>query len=86
MPADVNTWGIADAKAHLSEIIERAVAAGPQVITRKGRKAAILVAADEWERKTKRKGSLAQFFASSPLPGSDLTVGRIDDGPRDIEL
>jgi len=79
-------WGIAEAKARFSEMIERALSEGPQTITRNGRKTVIVVAADEWARRSRRQGSLAEFFASSPLPGSDLQVGRAQVGPREIAL
>jgi prevent-host-death family protein len=39
------TWTVAEAKAKLSEVIERAQSAGPQAITRNGRKAVVVVAA-----------------------------------------
>lgn len=61
------SWTVAEAKAKFSEIIERAMAEGPQTITRKGRTAAGVVGAEEWQRKTKRVGHLAEFFAGSPL-------------------
>ena len=70
-------WTVAEAKAKFSEIIERAMSEGPQTITRKGRTAAIVVGAEEWERKTKRAGNLAEFFATSPLRGSKLKVRRL---------
>lgn len=70
-------WTVAEAKAKFSEVIERAESEGPQTITRNGKKAAVLVAADEWQRKTKRRGNLAEFFASSPLRGSKLKVKRL---------
>ena len=68
-------WTVAEAKAKFSEIIERAMSEGPQTITRKGRTAAVVVGAEEWQRKTKRVGNLAEFFAASPLRGSGLKVG-----------
>ena len=61
MGADTRTVG--EAKAKFSKVIEKARSLGPQTITRNGRKAAVIVAAEEWERKTKRKGNLAEFFA-----------------------
>ncbi len=79
-------WTVAEAKAKFSEVIERAQSDGPQTITRKGRKAAVVVAADEWERKTRRRGSLAEFFASSPLRGSGLHIKRVRGGVRKVEL
>jgi prevent-host-death family protein len=65
----VQTWTVAEAKAKFSEVVERAISEGPQTITRKGRTAAVLVGAEEWQRKTNRAGSLAEFFAASPLRG-----------------
>ena len=71
------SWTVAQAKARLSEVIELAKSEGPQTITRHGREAVVVVAADEWERKTKRKGNLAEFFSASPLRGSGLKVKRL---------
>jgi prevent-host-death family protein len=79
-------WTVAEAKAKFSEIIERALSEGPQTITKRGRTAAIVVGADEWERKTKRAGNLAEFFAGSPLRGSGLKVRRNKSRPRKVSL
>ncbi len=81
-----DNWTVAEAKAKLSEVIEQALASGPQMITRNGRKAAVIVSAEEWERKTKRVGTLADFFASSPLRGSGLKLKRPKDKLRSSGL
>jgi prevent-host-death family protein len=73
----VQAWTVAEAKAKFSEVIQKATSEGPQTITRNGRRTAILVAADEWDRKKKRKGTLAEFFAASPLRGSGIKLDRI---------
>jgi hypothetical protein len=46
----------------------------------------VVVAAEEWERKTRRQGTLADFFAASPLGESGLEIERSQDGPRDTDL
>ena len=79
-------WTVAEAKAKFSEIIDRAMAEGPQTITRNGRTAAVVVGAEEWKRKTERVGTLADFFARSPLRDSGLKLRRSKDHPRKIEL
>jgi prevent-host-death family protein len=79
-------WTVAQAKARFSELIERATTRGPQTITRNGRAAAVIVSATEWERKSKRKGNLAEFLAASPLRESDLVVERAKDRARGIDL
>jgi len=83
---NAKAWTLADAKTHLSEVVDCALTKGPQVITRRGRKAVVVVAADEWDRKVQREGTLADFFASSPLRGSGLVIDRPQDPPRDLEL
>lgn len=86
MPQPAKAWTLADAKAHFREVVESALKKGPQVITRHGRKAVVVVAAEEWERKTQRQGTLADFFAASPLRDSGLVIDRPQDGPRDVDL
>lgn len=80
------TWTVAQAKAKFSEVLDRAIAEGPQTITRRGRTAAVVVDADEWIRKTKRVGTLADFFASSPLRKSGLKLRRPKGRLRKIDL
>jgi prevent-host-death family protein len=79
-------WPVAAVKARLSEVIDRVISQGPQTITRNGRQVAVIVSVEEWERKTKRKGNLAEFFAASPLRNSGLRIERPKDGPREIDL
>jgi prevent-host-death family protein len=80
-----DSWTVADAKARLSELIERAQT-DPQIITRHGKPSAVVVSAEEWARKTVRKGTLAEFLLASPLRGTDLDLERVRDQPRDVEL
>ena len=42
--------------------------------------------AEEWARKTVRKGTLAEFLLASPLRGADLELERQRDAPRDVKL
>ena len=84
MPHDP-TWSVAEAKARLSEVLDQARAA-PQTITRNGKRAAVVVSIDEWERRNNRAGTLADFLAASPLRGSRIRVDRARDRPRDVDL
>ena len=79
-------WTVAEAKSHFSELMEQAESSGPQTITRHGKPTVVVVSAAEWERKTKRKGTLVEFFANSPLRDSGLVIERIQDPPREIDL
>jgi prevent-host-death family protein len=80
------SWTIAEAKAKFSEVVEKAQSEGPQTITRHGRTAVIVVAAEEWERKSRRNGNLAEFFATSPLRGSEVKLRRLKERPRKVPL
>ena len=80
------TWTVAEAKAKFSELIEKAKSQGPQKITKHGRTAAVVVAAEQWEKKAERKGSLADFLSSSPLRGSGIKLKRLRGSLRRVEL
>ena len=79
-------WKIKDARANFSELVDRAISDGPQIVTRNGKNAVVVVSAGEWERRNRRRGDLVDFFASSPLREEGLTIERITDYPRDVEL
>jgi prevent-host-death family protein len=84
-PKEDIKWTVASAKARFSEVIERAQTS-PQTITRNGKPSVVVVSAEEWERKTVRKGTLAEFLLDSPLRDLDLDVDRLRDEPRDLSL
>lgn len=46
----MQTWPVQDAKARFSEFLERCLSDGPQMVTRRGAEAAVLVPVDEWRR------------------------------------
>jgi antitoxin Phd len=46
----MQTWPIQDAKARFSEFLETCLAQGPQMVTKRGSEAAVLVPVDEWRR------------------------------------
>ncbi|WP_108610497.1 type II toxin-antitoxin system Phd/YefM family antitoxin [Aminobacter sp. MSH1] len=85
VPKDVAKWTVADAKARLSEVMERAQSV-PQTITRNGKPSVVVVSAEEWQRKTAHRGTLAEFLMDSPLRSADLDLARQRDEPRDQRL
>lgn len=85
LPPESNHWTVAGAKARLSEVIERAQT-DPQIITRHGKPSVVMVSAEEWARKTVRKGTLAEFLMASPLRDANLDLDRVGDQPRDLDL
>lgn len=79
-------WTVAEAKAKFSEVLQKAEEEGPQRITRRGEDAVVVVSKRDWERKTKRKGTLLEFFMNSPLRGSGIKIERLKDAAREIDL
>jgi antitoxin Phd len=47
---NMDSWQLQDAKARFSELLDITLKKGPQVVTRRGVAAAVLVPIDEWER------------------------------------
>ena len=46
----MNSWPVQNAKAHFSELLNTCISDGPQMVTRRGEEAAVLVSIDEWRR------------------------------------
>ena len=44
------TWQVQDAKARFSELLETSLAEGPQIVTKRGVEAAVLVPIEQWRR------------------------------------
>ena len=67
----MRTWPVQDAKARFSELLEACIADGPQLVTKRGAEAAVLVPVDEWRRlSVTARPSLKQLLLSD--------VGRTD--------
>jgi len=80
-------WQLQDAKANLSQLVNRAVADGPQRITRHGRGAAVVLSERDYERLTARtRGSLIAFLSSSALRDIDFDVRDQADTGREVEF
>jgi antitoxin Phd len=46
----MKAWPVQDAKARFSELLETCLQEGPQLVTRRGADAAVLVSIDQWQR------------------------------------
>jgi len=44
------TWPVQDAKARFSELLDTCMAQGPQMVTKRGAEAAVLVPVAQWRR------------------------------------
>ena len=78
-------WQLQDAKNRLSEVIDKALNQGPQLMIRRGQKAVVVLAYAEYEKMRKYQGKLSKFFRASPL--AEIELERDTSMPRPgIEL
>ncbi|HLH24575.1 MAG TPA: type II toxin-antitoxin system prevent-host-death family antitoxin [Chloroflexota bacterium] len=78
-------WQVQEAKQRFSQLVQRAIDEGPQVVTRHGRDVVVVVAADEFRRLTSNKPDFKEFLLSGP-DLSALDLERVRDLPRDVDL
>lgn len=73
----MHTWPVQDAKARFSEFLEACMAEGPQMVTKRGTEAAVLVPVDEWRRlQAAARPSLKQLLLSDEARGDLLIPAR----------
>ena len=73
----MKTWPVHDAKARFSEFLDACLADGPQMVTRRGAEAAVLVPAAEWRRlHAAAKPSLKELLLSNTARSESLVPPR----------
>ena len=61
----MRTWPVQEAKAQFSEFLDACLLEGPQMVTRRGTEAAVLVPVQEWRRlQSAARPSLKQLLLS----------------------
>lgn len=73
----MKTWAVQDAKARFSEFLDACLSEGPQVVTRRGTEAAVLVPLDQWRRMSESaRPSLKELLLSDEARSDLLVPGR----------
>jgi antitoxin Phd len=73
----MKTWPVQDAKARFSEFLDACLSDGPQMVTKRGAEAAVLVPAAEWRRlHAAAKPSLKELLLSDAARTESLVPGR----------
>ena len=80
-------WSVQDAKNRFSEVVE-AAGQEPQTVTKHGKPAVVVIAADEYDRLHKLRLLEAPSFAEMLLaaPRGDVELERLEPTPRDVEF
>lgn len=73
----MHTWPVQDAKARFSEFLTACLTEGPQMVTKRGAEAAVLVPLHEWQRlQAVGRPSLKQLLLQSEARTPELVAAR----------
>jgi prevent-host-death family protein len=78
-------WQVQEAKARLSEVIERARIDGPQIITRHGTERAVVLSIEDYRSMTAPKMDFVSYLLSGPKV-DNFEIERDKDTGRDVDL
>ncbi len=81
-----SSWKLEDAKARFSEVVRLAHEQGPQAVTVRGRRAVVILDADEYDRLAKPVPATSFVEFMQGLTLDDLGGDRPVDTGRDVEL
>ena len=77
-------WKLEDAKAKFSSLVEQAMRGEPQLVTKRGQDAVMVVSVEDYERMSGQRSALD---ALAPLRGfGDIEFERIQDTAREVEF
>ena len=79
-------WQLQDAKNRFSQVAEEAATYGPQLVTKHGKDAVVILSMEEYQKLKKPEESLVDFLQSSPLKGAKLDLERDQDPGREVDL
>jgi antitoxin Phd len=82
-------WQMQEAKAKFGDVVRRAVAEGPQIVTYRGADTAVVLSVDEYRRLEAKRMSFVEHLLSGPKLDDetvDLINQRSRDMGRDIDL
>jgi antitoxin Phd len=72
----MSSWQVQDAKSRFSEFLEASMKEGPQIVTRRGVEAAVLVPIEQWRRLQQATRPTLKQLLLAPEPRFDLPVPR----------
>ena len=81
----MHTWQLQEAKSRFSEVVELTLKEGPQLVTRRGEEAVVILAADDYRRLSGQTSSLMDCLLNAPR-GEPLVLERAREAIRDAVL
>ena len=70
----MKSWSVQDAKARFSELLETCLNEGPQLVTKRGTSAAVLVPVGDWQRLQQSARPTLKDLLLAVEPRADLVI------------
>ncbi len=81
----MHTWQLQEAKSRFSEVVDLTLKEGPQLVTRRGKEAVVILAAKDYRHLTGQTPRLMDCLLHAPR-GDALLLKRSSEGIRNLEL
>ena len=81
----MHPWQLQEAKSRFSEVVDLAINEGPQLVTRRGREAVVIVAASDYRKLSGTTESLISLLLNAPR-GEPIDTERSREPVRDLPL
>ena len=81
----MHTWQLQEAKSRLSEVVDLTLKEGPQLVTRRGEEAVVILAAKDYRRLSGQTTNLMDCLLNAPR-GEPLVLDRSRESIRDLVL
>lgn len=81
----MHTWQLQEAKSRFSEVVDLTIKEGPQLVTRRGEEAVVIVSANDYRRLSGQTANLMDYLLNAPR-GEPLVLDRPLESIRDLDL
>ncbi|MDA0847765.1 MAG: type II toxin-antitoxin system Phd/YefM family antitoxin [Proteobacteria bacterium] len=81
----MHTWQLQEAKSRFSEVVDLTLKEGPQLVTRRGEEAVVILAAKDYRRLSGQTTNLMDCLLNAPR-GEPLVLDRSRESIRDLVL
>lgn len=81
----MHTWQLQEAKSRFSEVVDLTLKEGPQLVTRRGEEAVVILAANDYRRLSGQTTNLLDCLLNAPR-GEPLELDRSRESIRDLVL
>ena len=85
MEVVVHTWQLQEAKSRFSEVVDLSIKEGPQLVTRRGEEAVVILAVNDYRRLSGQATNLMDCLLNAPR-GEPLVLDRPREFIRDLVL